>query len=232
MAITPGDITTVSVSQLPIEPFNLSDIFPHEVDGRLTQGTTQQLADVIGSYLEVSGGVGFRAVTVNDGETLPATTQEEFILVGAGTFLNVGGGANITTTEELNALVSNGTYWFIGVEIPINVVLSDVITQFIRSGFLNTAPSEDAVFDALAGKVDVDSLNIFTITDQVVTVAATQNFALPAGHKPIAVYVNGALQYKTTSNNAALGNRWSQTGDIVTLTKTTAVNNYVYIISQ
>lgn len=230
MAIEPGSITTVSVSQLPIEPFNLSDPLPHEVAGELKQGSVQSLADVIGAYLDVSGGVGFRAVSVADGETLPATTEEEFILVGPGTFINVGGGSNITTTQELNALVSNGTYWFIGVEIPINV--EAIITQFIRSGFLNTSPSEDAVFNALALKLDADSLNVFTITDQVITVASTQNFTLPTGQKPIAVYVNGALQYKTTSNNASLTNRWSQTGDVVTLTKATAVNNYVYIISQ
>ena len=229
--ITPENITTVSVSQLPIEPFNLSDPLPHEVNGLLKQGTVQSLADVIGAYLETSGGVGFRAVTVNDGETLPATTQEEFILVGAGTFYNVGGGATITTTEELNALVSNGIYWFIGVEIPINVELAG-ITQLIRSGFTNTTPSEDAVFNALADKVSMVDLNNFTITDQVVTILGTQNFTLPVGHKPIAVYLNGSLQYKTTSNNASLTNRWSQTGDIITLTKTTAVNNYVYIISQ
>jgi len=231
MAIEPGSITTVSVSQLPSAAFNLSDPLPHEVAGVLKQGTVQSLADVIGAYLDVAGGVGFRAVAVADGETLPATTEQEFILVGPGTFYNVGGGANITTTEELNALVSNGTYWFIGVEIPINVELAG-ITQFIRTGFTNTTPSEDAVFQALALKLDVSDLNIFTITDQVITVPSTQAFTLPAGQKPIAVYLNGSLQYKTTSNNGSLVNRWSQTGDIVTLTKATAINNYVYIISQ
>jgi len=231
MAIDPNLINTVSVNQLPNEAYNLTDLIPHEVAGELKQGTVQSLADVIGAYLDVSGGVGFRDVAVADGETLPATTTEEFILVGPGTFQNVGGGSPITTTEELNALVSNGTYWFIGVEIPISAELAG-ITQFIRTGFTNTTPSEDATFNALALKVDMADLNLFTITDQVVTVAATQNFTLPTGHKPIAVYVNGSLQYKTTSNNAALVNRWSQTGDIVTLTKTTAINNYVYIISQ
>lgn len=232
MAINPNDITTVSVGQLPIEPFNLSDPLPHEVGGLLKQGTVQSLADVIGAYLDVSGGVGFRAVSVNDGETLPATTTEEFILVGKGTFYNVGGGATIVTTQELNALVSNGTYWFIGVEIDISVTLADYITQFIRSGFVNTAPSEDAVFNALADKISTADLNNFTITDFNITVPGTQDFTLPTGHKPIAVYLNKSLQVKTTSNNTARVDRWSQTGDVVTLTKTTELNNYVYIISQ
>lgn len=232
MAINPTEITTIKVSQLPIEPFNLSDVLPHDVGGDLKQGTVQSLADVIGAYLGTSSGVGFRAVQVNDGETLPATTQEEFILVGKGTFFNVGGGATIVCTEELNALVSNGTYWFIGVEIDVSVSLEGFITQFIRTGFTNTTPSEDAVFNALALKQDIATFNNFTVTDYVVSVAGTQNFTIPTGHKPIAVYVGGSLYFKVTSNNGALVNRWSQSGDVITLTKTTAVNNYVYIISQ
>lgn len=147
MAINPDNITTVRVGQLPDEPFNLTDKLPHEVGTDLKQGTVQSLADFLSSYLSVSGSVGFKAVTVNDGDTLPATTQQEFILVGKGTFQNVGGGSPITTTEELNALVSNGTFWFIGVEIPIEF---EGVTQFIRQGFLGTAPSEDAVYNALA----------------------------------------------------------------------------------
>lgn len=232
MAINPNDISTVRVGQLPSEPFNLTDAIPHEIGTELKQGTVQSLADVIGAYLDVSGGVGFRAVSVNDGETLPATTQEEFILVGKGTFFNVGGGATIVTTEELNALVSNGTYWFLGVAIDISVTLADYITQFIRSGFLNTTPSEDAVFNALAEKVNVGDFNNFTVTDFIVVTPGTQDFILPTGQKPIAVYVNGALQYKTTTSNAFKANRWSQTGDTVTLNKPTEINNYVYIISQ
>jgi len=55
---------------------------------------------------------------------------------------------NITTTEELNALTSNGTYWSLAVEIPIDVSLAG-ITQNIRSGYTQTVPSEDAVFRAL-----------------------------------------------------------------------------------
>lgn len=231
MAIQPEDITTVRVGQLPTGNFLLSDEIPHEAGTNLYKGTVQSLADFIGLYLETSGGVGFRAVTVNDGETLPATTQQEFILVGPGTFYNVGGGDTIVTTEQLNALVSNGTYWFIGVEIPIDVELAG-ITQFIRSGFTNTTPSEDAVFNALADKVSSVDLNNFTITDFNVSVPGTQDFTLPAGHKPIAVYLNKSLQVKTTSNNAARVDRWTQTGDVITLTKTTELNNYVYIISQ
>lgn len=230
--ITPGDITTVSVGQLPSSPFNLSDELPHEVGTDLNRGTVQNLADVIGAYLGTSSGVGFRAVQVNDGEMLPATTQQEFILVGKGTFFNVGGGPEITTTEELNALVSNGTYWFIGVEIDVSVALSDHITQQIRTGFLNTTPSEDAVFNALADKVNSADLNNFTVTDFIVSVDDTQEFTLPAGHKALSVHLDGYPQYRATSNNVGFLGLWSETDNIVTLTTPTIIGNYIYIVSQ
>lgn len=58
-------------------------------------------------------------------------------------------------------------------------------------------------------------------------------FTLPvAGSKCIDVHVNDGKYSKTTINNTARVNRWSQTGDIVTITKTTALNNYIYIEYQ
>lgn len=147
--IDPNNTNTIRVGELPSEPFSLTDSIPHEVGTELKRGTVQQLSDFIATVIEVTGGVGFRAVTVTDGQTLPTTTQQEFILVGKGTYLNVNGGDTLVLTEELNAIVSNGSFWFVGVEIPIDVELAG-ITQFIREGFTNTAPSENAVFNALA----------------------------------------------------------------------------------
>lgn len=143
--IDPNNTNTIRVGELPSEPFNLNDNIPHEVGTDLKRGTVQQLADFIATVIEVTGGVGFRAVSVTDGQTLPTTTQQEFILVGKGTYFNVAGGDTIELSKELNALVSNGSFWFVGVEIPINVELAG-ITQEVREGFLNTTPSEDAVF--------------------------------------------------------------------------------------
>jgi len=229
--IDPLEITTQRVGELQSVPFNLTDKIPHEVGVDLRRGTIEDLSIFISAYIGASSGVGFRAISVTDGQTLPTTTQQEFILVGKGTFYNVAGGSTLVLTEELNAIVSNGSFWFIGVEIPVNVELAG-ITQLIRSGFTTTTPSENAIFDALALKANVSDGNIFTVTDVVVSIAATQTFTIPTGHKAITVLVNGQPHYKTTGNNLALVNRWSQTGDVVTLTKTTAVNNYVYIISK
>lgn len=229
--IDPNEITTIRVGELPSEPFSLTDNIPHEVGTGLKRGTLEELSMFIGAYIGASDGVGFRAISVTDGQTLPTTTQQEFILVGKGTYYNTAGGSTIILTEELNALVSNGLFWFIGVEIPVNVELAG-ITQFIREGFTTTTPSEDAVFKALALKANVLDSNLFTVTDFVVSVAATQSFTIPVNHKAITVLVNGQPHYKTTGNNLTLVNRWSQTGDIVTLTKSTSVNNYIYIISK
>jgi len=152
--INPNDISTVSVGQLPDGTFALTNKIAHEIGTELYRGTIQELCVFISNYIGTADGVGFRAVTVTDGQTLPTTTQQEFILVGKGTYYNVEGGSTLILTEELNAIVSNGTYWFVGVEIPVNVELAG-ITQFIRSGFISTTPSESAVFDALALKADL-----------------------------------------------------------------------------
>lgn len=110
------DYTSIKVGQLPTDAIANTNLIPHEVGGLLKKATIADLAAFIGS----SSAVGFRAVSVPNGGTLPTTTQQEFILVGPGTYNNVGGGSPITVTEELNALVSNGTFWFIGVQIPID----------------------------------------------------------------------------------------------------------------
>lgn len=150
--IDPLVISTIRVGELPNAPFNLTDKIPHEVGVDLKSGTIEELSTFISAYIGATDAVGFRAISVTDGQTLPTTTKEEFILVGKGTFYNVAGGSTIICTEELNAIVSNGSFWFIGVEIPVNIELSGV-SQFIRQGFLDTTPSEDAVYDALELKV-------------------------------------------------------------------------------
>lgn len=229
--IDPLVISTIRVGELPSAPFNLSDNIPHEVGVELKRGTIEELSIFIASYIGASSGVGFRAISVTDGQTLPITSTQEFILAGKGTFYNVDGGATLVLTEELNAIVSNGSFWFIGVEIPINIELAG-ITQFIRDGFTTTTPSEKAVFDALALKSNITDSNVFYITDSVVTVAGTQDFNVPNNTKAFIVMVGGQNHFKTTANNLSLVNRWSQIGNTVTLTKLTAVNNYIYIISK
>lgn len=93
---------------------------------------------------------------------------------------------------------------------------------------------------ARSAGVWIELLEVFAIKilDGIIGVTAgftvgQTTFTLPvAGSKCIDVYVNDGKYSKTTINNAARVTRWSQTGDIVTIYKTTSLNNYIYIEYQ
>ena len=157
--INPLEISTITVGQLASASISLTDNIPHEVGSELHRATIEELSVFIATYVGTVGGVGFRPVTVIDGQTLPTTTQKEWILVGKGTFYNVNGGTTIVTTEELNAIMSDGSIWSLGVEIPIVAELIGIV-QTIRESFTATAPSEDAVFKALALKANISDTPI------------------------------------------------------------------------
>jgi hypothetical protein len=185
MAIDPTTTTTVRVGELGSAAFNSTDLVPHEVSGVLKKGTLEDLAIFIASIIDVTGAIGFRAVQVSDGETLPATDEQEFILVGPGTYPNVGGGSAVTTTGSLNALVSNGTFWFIGVEIPIEVngIWGDITGVLSDQTDLNDILEAKA--DLVGGKVPNSQLPSYV--DDVVEVA---NYAaLPGTGETGKIYV-------------------------------------------
>ena len=184
MAIDPTTTTTVKVGELASAVFSGTDLVPHEVGGILKKGTLSDLATFIGSSISVTSGVGFRAVTVTDGQTLPATTQQEFILVGPGTYPNVGGGATITTTEELNALVSNGTFWFIGVEIPIEANVSGAFEPAIATGTTSQYWRGDKTWQTL-NKAAVGLANVDNTSD---------------ANKPISIATQNALNLKADTS--------------------------------
>ena len=227
------DFTSVRVGQLPSAAISLTDNFVHEVGTDLTRGTIEELSIFIANYASLVGGVGFRAVTVTDGQTLPTTSSNEFILVGKGTFFNVGGGATIVTTEELNALVSNGSFWSIGVEIPINVELAGIV-QTIRAGFTATAPSENAIFDALALKLDIANATPAPLLkiDYARLLVARDTFIIPLNAVARQVTVNGVPWYQTTANNTAELTTWSQVDATVVLKQDAKINNYIQIFYQ
>lgn len=209
--INPETTDTVRVGQLPSAPFELTDRLPHEIEDTLFQGTVQQLADVIRDYLETTGGLAFNPTTVLPGGTLPNTTTKEWMLVGKGTFNNVGGGADIITTEELNAVTSNGSYWSLAVEIPINVELAG-ITQNIRSGYTATTPSEDAVFKALALKANLSDIpelpTQFPKGIEYTAIGGETSFSIATTALATMMYYNGSPQSGLT---------WDQSGSTITL---------------
>ena len=206
--IDPLITTTVRVGDLPPAPFGLTDNIPHEVGTELYRGTIQQLAVVIGDYLGGVGGLAFNPNTVQDGETLPTTTFNEFMLVGVGTFHNVNGQPDIITTEELNVVTSNGAYWSLAVEIPINVELAG-ITQNIRSGYLQTTPSEDAIFNALILKADTSDIPLKVPKITFAADGVQDTFDIGVLANVTAIFWNGALLND---------NDWTQSGTSFTLT--------------
>lgn len=217
---------TKRVGELPSSPVNLTDNIAHEVGTELNRATVQELADVIGTYLGTSDGLAFNPTTVNDGQTLPTTTSNEWLLVGKGTFANVGGGASITTTEELNALTSNGVYWSLSVEIPINIEVANLITQNIRAGYTTTTPSEDAVFKEFAKYTKTDDLpepkqDYEPMPFTAPTTGVNQEFTVHAGAVAKNVFKSRGLLYK--------GTEWEQSGDVVTILVNTNINNTIYI---
>lgn len=211
--IDPNAIDTIRVGELPPSGFNLTDNLPHEVGTDLNKGTVQQLADTIGDYLGTTDSLAFNPTTVVDGGTLPATNSNEWMLVGKGTFHNVGGQPDVITTEELNALTSNGSYWSLSVEIPINVEFAG-ITQNIRSGYTDTTPSEDAVFKALALKAnltDIPEIPLLFPKRQFTADGIQTAFDLTTTALANMVFWNGAPLDDAD---------WSQASNILTLTFT------------
>ena len=232
MAINPSDISTVRVGQLPTAIFSLTDVMPHEVGTTLSQGTIQDLSNLIAGQIGTSDSLAFNPMTVTNGGTLPDTSSNEWMLVGKGTFHNVSGSPDIITTEELNAVTSNGTYWSLSVEIPINVELAGIV-QTIREGETDTTPSEDAVFQALALKSNItDIAGELQMIDYDITSDGVDSFFIPTGTTAKQVFLDKQLLFKSTTNNTGRTDLWTQTGDVVTLTTPTEINNYIQIFYQ
>ena len=215
--IDPLEISTVRVGQLASAPISLTDKIPHEVGSDLRRATIEELSIFIATYVGTVGGVGFRPVTVTDGQTLPTTTQKEWILVGKGTFYNVNGGTTIVTTEELNAIMSDGSTWSLGVEIPIVAELIGIV-QTIRESFTTTAPSEDTVFKALALKANISDTPISVPKIQFTADGVQDTFNIGVSANITAVFWNGALLND---------NDWTQSGTNFTLTFTPSLGELI-----
>lgn len=201
--IDPAEIITKRVGQLPVVPFSLTDKLPKENGSDLGQDTINNLADFIGSYIGTTSSLAFNPTTVNDGGTLPVTSSNEWMLVGKGTFHNVGGGADIITTEELNAVTSNGSYWSLAVQISTDVSLA--IVQTIRSGFTTTSPSEDAVFKALALKADANTI----LTNQI-------EFTAIGGETTHDIGTDILVKSWFWDGSPQARSQWSQSGSVLT----------------
>ncbi len=151
MAINPELITTIRVDQLPDEALSLTNLFPHTVGTDLKSATIQELVDLVATAIGVSGGVGYIAISVTDGQQLPDVPElPSFFLCGAGTFLNINGYPDIICTENLNAIMSLTDHWELAVEIPINP-LSGTVQSVTGSAVDNTDPLNPVINEIISG---------------------------------------------------------------------------------
>jgi hypothetical protein len=184
------DYTSIKVGQLPSATIAGDNFIPHEVGGLLKKATITDLA----AFISANGAVGFRAVSVPNGGTLPSTTQQEFILVGPGTYNNVGGGSPVTVTEELNALVSNGTFWFIGVQIPIDPVSGGTANW---GGITGTLSAQTDLQTALNNKqnssADLSSIAGLTGTSGLLRKTAANTYSLDTNSYALNSSLSGYL---------------------------------------
>lgn len=106
----------------------------------------------------------------------------------------------------------------------------NVSEWFNDSGYIPDAPDAEIHARSNGQWVNIEHKALDGITGVTSGFTAGQTvYVLPAGSRCLRVYINGALQYKTTANNASLTNRWSQSGNDVTLTKASVTNNYILI---
>jgi hypothetical protein len=151
MAINPNLITTIRVDQLPDEALSLTNLIPHSVGTDLKSATIQELVDLVATAIGVSGGVGYIAISVTDGQQLPDVPElPSFFLCGAGTFLNINGYPDIICTENLNAIMSLTDHWELAVEIPINP-LSGTVQSVTGSAVDNTDPLNPVINEIIYG---------------------------------------------------------------------------------
>jgi hypothetical protein len=151
MAINPELITTIRVDQLPDETLSLTNLFPHTVGTDLKSATIQKLVDLVATAIGVSGGVGYIAISVTDGQQLPDVPElPSFFLCGAGTYLNINGYPDVICTENLNAVMSLTDHWELAVEIPINP-LSGTVQSVTGSAVDNTDPLNPVINEIIFG---------------------------------------------------------------------------------
>lgn len=111
--------------------------------------------------------------------------------------------------------------------------LDDLPTDAEKNVQSDWAQSDDTADDYIKNKPTLEYPTLYFL-DGIIGVTTgfivgQQNFTIPASAVCERVYINGALQYPTTNNNTTLTNRWVQVDDVVTITKTTVLNNYILI---
>lgn len=225
--IDPNAITTVRVGQLVEAPFSGSGNIAHEVGTDLKRGSVNDFAVFLSGIIGAGSGIAFLPISVIVGQLLPDTTQNEWFLAGKGIYSQTGGYPDIICTEELNAIIGNGIFWSLGVEIPIIVdPPAAMISQTITEGVTNYSPSENAIFSALQSIMPLQSIDFARL------LAPQDVFEIPTGKVAKWALVNGTYYVIETANNSAEFNTFTQSGIEVTFKTTLEIGEYPVIFYQ
>jgi len=127
--IDPNTINTVRVGQLVEEIWSGTDNLPHEVGTDLRRGTVASLANYIAGVIDSSAGLAFNPLSISDGQSLPVTTINEWVIVGEGTYLQPNGFPDVVCTGDINIVLSNSVSWSLGFGIEVEGVDS---SQFVK----------------------------------------------------------------------------------------------------
>ena len=153
-----SDFTTLRVGQLVEEVWSGTDKLPHEVGNELKRGTVADLATYIASVIDASAGLAFNPLKISDGQTLPTTTDNEWILAGKGTYLQGGGFASVVCTDDINVITSNGISWAFSFGFNVDVP-SNISERFPSNTPNSTVTVGGSIADtALADRTAIDVL--------------------------------------------------------------------------
>ena len=195
-----SDFTTLRVGQLAEEVWSGTDNLPHEVGSELKRGTVANLATYIASVIDASEGLAFNPLKITDGQTLPTTTDNEWILAGKGTYLQGGGFASVVCTDDINVITSNGVSWSFSFGIVIE------IPESVSEKFPLTSPNSTVtVGGALANTVLADRTAIDVLTEILIVYLYPQ-FTSKACNYPsiveVGTMVSGIYTFTWAISNA------------------------------
>jgi len=207
----------------------------------VANGNNEITANVLNPILKVI--TDFANNTI--GNLADLTTTDTDTIVGAINSLKL----------QFDNLNNNGVQLLTGYDNP-NIIPPPVFNYadfYIELDIMDDTPiqlwqwsgSEWTTYSSVYSKAEIDLIvsNIYAaiaapsvpiILDGIIGVTSgfavgQTTFTLPTGKKCINVSINDGKYSKTTANNTARLNRWSQAGDVVTIYKTTVLNNYIYI---
>ena len=101
-----------------------------------------------------------------------------------------------------------------------------------QSSVYSKAEVDLMVANIYAAIAALPSTTQLLMIDYDITSDGVDSFFIPTGTTAKQVFLDKQLLFKSTTNNTGRTDLWTQTGDVVTLTTPTEINNYIQIFYQ